>query len=94
VTKHGPPAILFFGTDDALLAPARIFVQQMVAAGDRVELYTAEGQKHGFFNDRGGTPWHAVTLRQTDVFLTSLGYLKGAPTIAPPAGSNAALKRE
>ena len=94
VTRHGPPAILFFGTDDALLAPARIFVQQMAAAGNRVELYTAEGQKHGFFNDRGGTPWHAVTLRQTDVFLTSLGYLKGAPTIAPPAGSPAVLKRE
>ncbi len=94
VTKHGPPAILFFGTDDALLAPARTFVQQMVAAGNRVELYTAEGQKHGFFNDRGGTPWHAVTLRQTDVFLASLGFLKGTPTVAPPADSNAGLKRE
>src|ERR1022692_240574 len=66
VTKGGPPAILFFGTDDALLAPARTFVQQMAAAGNRVELYTAEGQKHGFFNDRGGTPWHAVTVRQSD----------------------------
>src|SRR5262249_60619761 len=77
VSKGGPPAILFFGTDDALLAPAREFVARMEAAGNRADLYTAAGQKHGFFNDRDGTPWHAVTLRQTDLFLTSLGYLKG-----------------
>ena len=92
VTKGGPPAILFFGTDDALLAPARTFVKQMMAAGNRVELYTAEGQKHGFFNDREGTPWHASCLNQTDLFLASLGYVKGPPTIQTPAG--AALKKE
>ncbi len=92
VTKGGPPAILFFGTDDALLAPARTFVKQMTAAGNRVELYTAEGQKHGFFNDRDGTPWHAVCLHQTDLFLASLGYVKGPPTIQTQAGVT--LKRE
>jgi acetyl esterase/lipase len=86
VTKGGPPAILFFGTDDNLLAGARIFVQQMIAAGNRAELYTAAGQKHGFFNDRGGTPWHAVVLRQTDIFLASLGFLKGSRRLRyPPA---------
>jgi hypothetical protein len=31
VTKGGPPAILFFGTDDALLTPARTFVKEMIA---------------------------------------------------------------
>jgi acetyl esterase/lipase len=82
----GPPAILFFGTDDALLAPARIFVQQLAAAGNKVELYTAAGQKHGFFNDREGSPWHAHCLHQTDLFLAGLGYLKGRPTIQPLAG--------
>jgi acetyl esterase len=87
VTKDGPPAILFFGTDDNLLAGARVFVKQMIAAGNRAELYTAAGQKHGFFNDRGGTPWHAVVLRQTDLFLSSLGFLKGQPTIPVPAGA-------
>jgi len=92
VSKGGPPAILFFGTDDALLAPAREFVARMEAAGNRADMYTAAGQKHGFFNDRDGTPWHAVTLRQTDLFLTSLGYLKGEPAIDPPA--NAELKKE
>ncbi|HTM47256.1 MAG TPA: alpha/beta hydrolase [Bryobacteraceae bacterium] len=92
VAGGGPPAILFFGTEDALLIPARTFVKQMAAAGNRVELYTAEGEKHGFFNDRPGTPWHASCLRQTDLFLTSLGYLKGSPAIEAPAGG--ALKKE
>ncbi len=92
VSKGGPPAILFFGTDDDLLNPARAFVKAMTAAGNRVELYTAEGQKHGFFNDREGTPWHASCLHQTDLFLASLGYLKGTPTVQTPAG--ATLKRE
>ena len=84
--------LLFFGTDDDLLVPARSFVKAMAAAGNRVELYTAEGQKHGFFNDREGTPWHASCLHQTDLFLASLGYLKGAPTVQTPSG--AVLKRE
>ena len=92
VTAGGPPAILFFGTDDNLLAGARIFVQQMIAAGNRAELYTAAGQKHGFFNDRGGTPWHAVVLRQTDLFLSSLGFLKGQPAVAISTGDQALTK--
>jgi len=94
VTNGGPPAILFFGTDDNLLAGARVFVRQMIEAGNRAEFYTAAGQKHGFFNDRGGTPWHAVVLRQTDIFLSSLGFLKGHPTIPLPADTHAALTKE
>jgi acetyl esterase len=93
VIKGGPPAILFFGTEDDLLPPARDFVAKMKAAGNRVELYTAAGQKHGFFNDRGATPWHALTVRQTDLFLTSLGYLQGPPEMPMPDGG-AVLKRE
>ena len=93
VTAGGPPAILFFGTEDALGEKAKVFAKRMVDAGNRVEFYTAAGQKHGFFNDRGGTPWHALTLRQTDLFLASLGYLKGQPTLAVPDGTTASLTR-
>ena len=93
VTKGGPPAILFFGTEDELLNKARDFAGQLNAAGVRVELYTAAGQKHGFFNDREGSPWHALVVRQTDLFLASLGYLKGDPTVAIPANSRAALDK-
>jgi len=93
VTKNGPPAILFFGTKDDLLVKARDFAAQLQAAGTRVELYTAEGQRHGFFNDRPNTPWHALVVRQTDLFLASLGYLQGAPTVAMPSDSSATLKK-
>jgi hypothetical protein len=50
--------------------------------GVRYDLYTADGLPHGFFN---GTPWKQITLRQTDVFLTGLGYLQGSqPWRYPP----------
>ena len=93
VTAGGPPAILFFGTEDALAEKAKVFAKQMAEAGNRVEFYSAAGEKHGFFNDTPGRPWHALTLRQTDVFLTSLGYLKGEPTLVIPAGTTASLKK-
>ena len=93
VTKLGPPAILFFGTEDSLAERARVFADQLAAAGTRVEFYTAPGQKHGFFNDSGGTPWHALVLQQTDRFLESLGYLKGQPAVAIPAGAKESLQR-
>lgn len=94
VEPGGPPAILFFGTDDALLERARVFTEQMIAAGNRAELYTAAGQKHGFFNERNAGPWHDLVVRQSDLFLSSLGYLKGPPSRQQPADTKAALKKE
>jgi acetyl esterase/lipase len=93
VTPGGPPAILFFGTKDSLAERARVFAQDMIAAGNRAEFYTAAGQDHGFFNDRPGNPWHALVVRQTDLFLTSLGYLKGEPAMSVPAGTKEALQK-
>jgi acetyl esterase len=93
ISKGGPPAVLFFGTEDMLLEKARDFARQLVDAGIRAELYTASGQKHGFFNDREGSPWHALVLRQTDLFLASLGYLKGKPTIPVSPSPAAALEK-
>jgi acetyl esterase len=94
VTKGGPPAILFFGTEDPLLDKARDFARQLVAAGTRAEFHTAAGQKHGFFSRGEGSPWQALVLRQIDVFLASLGYVEGNPTIAIPANTTAALDKE
>ena len=93
VTKGGPPAILFFGTEDAFLEKAYDFARQLIAAGIRAELYTAAGQQHAFFNRSESSPWHALVLRQTDLFLGSLGYLKGNPTVAIPANTTVALDR-
>jgi acetyl esterase len=99
VEKGAPPMILFFGTEDRLLTASREMARQSAMLGNRAELYTAAGQKHGFFNDSDnpadGTSspgWHQVVLYQTDLFLSSLGYLKGKPTVRPDP--KLVLKRE
>jgi acetyl esterase/lipase len=94
VTRGGPPAILFFGTEDALQEKARDFARQLLGAGIRAEFYTAAGQKHAFFNRSESSPWHALVLRQADAFLASLGYLKGHATVTVPASSTEALVRD
>jgi acetyl esterase len=94
VTKGGPPAILFYGTEDPLQDGGRDFARQLMAAGIRTEFYTAGGQQHGFFNRFPDSPWHALVLRQIDLFLASLGYLKGDPVVGIPTNTTAALRRD
>jgi acetyl esterase len=85
VTSGGPPAIVFFGTEDNLIERGRAFAEQMIAVGNRAELYTAEGQGHGFFQElRPIGHWHEAVVHQSDLFLASLGYLHGEPTIERP----------
>jgi acetyl esterase/lipase len=93
VIKGGPPAILFYGDRDPLQHGGRKFARESIAAGTRAELYMAAGQGHGFFNDRPGSPWHALVVRRTDLFLASLGYLEGEPLMNAPAESTAKLDR-
>jgi acetyl esterase/lipase len=90
--ENFPPTVLFFGSADAGYPVAREF--QRRAPRGRVQLFVAQGQPHGFFNDRGDGSWHASTTYVTDVFLAGLGHLSGRPTIALPAGSRAALFAE
>ena len=84
VTKDTPPAILFFGTADQLKIGGDEFVQKARALGLRAEMWAAPEMPHGFFNK---APWMQVTARQMDVFLTSLNYLGGEPTIRLPEGA-------
>jgi len=93
VIKGGPPAILFFGTEDQFQDKARDFARQLTAAGTRAEFYTAEGQPHAFFNRFPDSPWHALVLRQIDLFLASLGYLQGDPIVGTPANTTVALQK-
>ncbi|HEY2572662.1 MAG TPA: alpha/beta hydrolase [Verrucomicrobiaceae bacterium] len=79
-----PPAIMFFGTNDALKKGADGYLEKANPLGLRAELWTAEGQAHGFFNR---APWAQVTTIKADEFLTSLGFLKGEPTVQAPAGA-------
>jgi acetyl esterase len=88
ITAADPPAIIFLGTQDKLIPVAVVerFKANMEKAGVRCEAKFYEGQGHGFFNPgKGGTmDFYYDTLLETDKFLTSLGWLKGEPTLPKP----------
>lgn len=76
-----PPAAVFFGTEDRLLAAARPYLEALAKLGCRVDLWLARGAGHGFFND---PPWFERALYRTDRFLASLGLLESRPTFPAP----------
>ncbi len=84
IRKGAPPTIVFFGTNDPLVTPAtaKEYEAAMKAVGSRCETFLYEGQPHGFFNFRNQR-YYRETVYQADLFLTSLGYLSGPPTIDP-----------
>ncbi len=89
ISADDPPAIIFLGTQDKLIPVAVVerFKASMEKAGVRCEAVFYEGQGHGFFNPgKGGKDqFYFETLLATDKFLTSLGWLKGEPTLKAPA---------
>jgi len=91
MAKGTPPAILFYGTNDRFLAQGRAFLKKSKELGNRVEVYSAADQPHGFFNR---SPWTEATMEKADEFLISLGYLKGEPAVGLPAGAKPSLKKE
>jgi len=80
ISKGAPPTIVFFGTKDKTtpVASSKAYEQKMNQVGSRCDLFLYEGQEHSFFN-RG--QYFTETLRETDIFLESLVYLTGKPTI-------------
>jgi acetyl esterase/lipase len=78
-----PPMIMFFGTDDKLLDGARAFAAESKKAGNECIVKEYDGHKHGFFNfgRTKGNEFFLKTLTEADAFLTSLGYMKGPPTV-------------
>ena len=74
-----PPTVVFLGTKDKLIPveTAKTFQSRMQQLGIRSDLHLYEDQGHGFFN----TNKFEETLYQTDLFLTSLGFLTGSPAI-------------
>lgn len=84
ITSDDPPAIVFLGTKDKLIPVSVVerFKTGMEKAGVRCEVRLYEGQPHGFFNaGKNNQKYYLETLRESDVFLTSLGWLKGEPTL-------------
>ena len=74
-----PPTIVFLGTEDSLIPveTGQSFQSRMQRLNLRSELVLYEKEGHGFFNKKKFNE----TLFETDRFLTSLGFLKGKPTI-------------
>lgn len=80
-----PPTIVVHGTADKTVpyANAVAFEKAMKDAGNQCELVTIKGEGHGFaykIEKKSGN----LAARRTDVFLASLGYLQGEPTLAAP----------
>lgn len=67
-----PPAILFYGSNDALLAHGEEYISRAGEMEVRAEIYVTPDQGHGFFNS---SPYLEQTLTQADHFLVSLGML-------------------
>ena len=83
VRPGAPPTIIFHGMADAAVPfeHAQRFAEAMRAQGNRCELVAYDGRSHGFslFEEGDGSDF-SDTLRRTDEFLISLGYLTGEPT--------------
>jgi acetyl esterase/lipase len=80
---HGemPPTLSMWGAKDKFLSIEIMkgFQHKMTDAGARCEIEIYPDQAHSFFdNDR---EWVITTVGRADIFLASLGFLKGEATI-------------
>jgi len=84
IKKGTSPTIIFLGTKDALIPVATMekYKAEMEKTGNRCEVFLYQNQTHGFFNkDRSDGEFYRKTTHEADIFLESLGYIKGKPTI-------------
>ncbi|GAA3650155.1 alpha/beta hydrolase [Flavivirga jejuensis] len=85
ITKGAPPTIIFLGTKDKIIPVSIVekFKSKMEAVGSRCDLRLYEGQPHGFFNKgrQEADKCYIATVFEADLFLQSLGYIKGEETI-------------
>ena len=79
--KDTPPTLILFGSADRLAAMGDEFMKRSKELGHHAELFTAEGQGHGFFNR---PPWLERTIQRMDEFLVSIGYLQTQPASKKP----------
>jgi len=82
IRQGAPPTIIFLGTKDPLIpvATAELYKKRMLDVGSRCELFLYPDQKHGFFNV-ANPEYYQKTVYEADVFLNTLGYIAGKPTI-------------
>lgn len=84
IKKGLPPMIIFHGTRDKIIPIKEIenFTIKVKKLGNVCELVSFERKGHGFFNFGAykNKPYDE-TVRATDKFLSTLGFLKGEPII-------------
>ena len=76
------PTLIMLGTKDTAFKPhlAKKYQEKMEQLGNRCDLILYQDQVHAFFNVNF-RDMHFQTIKDADIFLTSLGYLQGAPTV-------------
>lgn len=77
VQGGNPPTISFLGTKDALIPVETLqyFKAIMERVGSRSDLHLYKNQEHGFFNRRRSIKFYKKTLRATDEFVQSIGFI-------------------
>lgn len=80
IIKGAAPTLFLVGTNDKLVSveTAKDYKAKLQEVGARCDLILYPGEQHGFFNKEGAL---TKTLRETDIFLESLGYVSGKPTL-------------
>lgn len=84
IKKGAPPTIVFLGKEDHLIpvSTAESYKAKMEEVGSRCDLFLYDGVGHGFFNrTKYNGEFYQKTVREADLFLISLKYLKGKPTL-------------
>ncbi|MEJ7693757.1 alpha/beta hydrolase [Daejeonella sp.] len=80
IRKGAAPTLVLLGTSDKLVpvATAQLYQSKMQKAGSRCDLILYQDQPHGFFNIRPklDKKYFYETLKEADIFLASLGYIK------------------
>lgn len=82
IAKNAPPTIILIGTKDEFVPVKTIknYKSKMKAVGSRCDLIFYEDQGHAFFA-KPPVKYFIETTYEIDLFLKSLGFLKGKPTI-------------
>ncbi len=84
IRKGLPPTLVLHGKGDTTVpySTAEAYVKQATETGLRAELAAYEDMPHGFFNfGRRDNKMFLATVTRMHEFLSSLGYVKGKPTV-------------
>ena len=84
IRKGLPPTLVLHGKGDTTVpySTAEAYVKEATKTGLRAELAGYEDMPHGFFNfGRRDNKMFLATVTRMHEFLSSLGYVKGKPSV-------------